>query len=442
MKNILKYAFFFVTAITTVSCDDYLDVEPIGKVIPETLTDYRAVLTRGYETYPAHKNLASLRGDELLLDPYSLGPDYPFFKDVYHWNDATPDRITTQFQYATLYNTIFFANVIINDANGKLEASADKDQLIGEAYALRAYAYFDLLNLFAKPYNAATAATDKGVPLALKIDLEQAYVPESTARIYEQILSDKEEAKKLLNKDTQPKGLNYRFSKAAIYALETRIFLYQKEWAKAIESADKALAIKSALVDLNATPVLANRYDGVESILALEDVFVVGLKNISYASSELIDAYDQTNDLRYALYFQRFGGDISILKGGEDAQKCSFRTSELYLTKAEASAQLNDLTAAKTTVLTFIKNRYKAAGFNQLSIEIDAMNQTELLDFISEERHREFAAEGHRWFDLRRNNQKEILHYDGEGNEYKLIENDPRYTIPYPKDARLNNPNL
>jgi hypothetical protein len=440
MKNILKYAFFFVAAVTTVSCDDYLDIQPIGKVIPETITDYRAVLTKGYEVFPVHKNLTTLRTDEMILDDFSN--DFVYWKDIYSWNDGAADRITTDFQYDALYNTIFYANVVINDASGKLESSADKDQLIGEAYALRAYAYFDLLNLFAKPYNAATAATDKGVPLALKVDLEQAYIPESIAKVYEQILADKEEAKRLLNKDIQAKGINYRFSKAALYAMESRIFLYQKDWTKALAAADKALTYKNALVDLNATPVLPTSYDGVESILALEDVFSNNLKGSSYVSSDLLDAYDQVNDLRFTVYFRKSGGDFYFKKGGELAQKCSFRASELYLTKAEASAQLNnDLITAKTTVLTFIKNRYKVAGYNTLATAVDAMNQVQLLEFIALERQREFAAEGHRWFDLRRTTQKEIIHYLG-GDEFKLIQNDPRYTLPFPKNARLNNPNL
>jgi hypothetical protein len=439
MKNILKYAFFFIAAATTVSCDDYLDVQPVGRVIPETLTDYRSVLTRGYEAFPKHKSLTTLRGDEMILDQYSQ--DFAYFRDIYAWNDTNPDKITTSFQYDALYNTIFYANVIINDATGKLEASADKDQLIGEAYALRAYSYFDLLNLFAKPYNAATAGTDKGVPLALKVDLEQAYTPESVAKVYEQILADKEEAKRLLTKDTQTKGLNYRFSKAAIYALESRIFLYQKEWAKALEAANNALTYKNALVNLNTTPVLTTSYDGAESILALEDVFNNNLKGSGYVSSDLLDAFDQANDLRFGVYFQKMGGDFVFRKGGELAQKCSFRASELYLTKAEASAQLNDLTPAKTTLVTFIKNRYNATGFNQLSIEIDAMTQTELLEFIAQERQREFAAEGHRWFDLRRTTQKSIMHAVID-KDYTLIQNDPRYTLPFPQNARLNNPNL
>lgn len=439
MKNISKYLFLFVVAIVASSCDDYLDVKPVGKVIPETLVDFRAVLTRGYATFPLHKSLTALRTDEMILEEESN--DLAFYKDNYIWNDANPDRISTKFPYAGLYNCIFYTNVIINEASGKLEASAEKDQLIGEAYALRALAYFDLVNLFGKQYNAATASSDTGVPLALKIDLEQAYIPESVAVIYAQIHSDKEAAKKLLNLDTQAKGLNYRFSKAALYTMESRVYLYQKQWALALEATEKGLVINNALVDLNTTPILPNNYDTKESIMALEITFENKIRRSAYVAPTLTDAYDQTNDLRFNLYYQKSGSQLIFKKGGELNQKNTFRTSELYLTKAEASVQLNDLATARTTLLNFIKNRYNTTGFAQLSTKIGAMNQTELLDFVYQERQREFAIEGQRWFDLRRTTQKQIEHTIG-GKTYILIQNDPRYTLPFPLDARLNNPEL
>jgi len=439
MKNILKYVFFASVAVTAVSCDHYLDVEPVGKVIPETLTDYRAVMTRGYSITAIHKALSAIRADELVLDEFN--DNATFYRDHYIWKDVNPDKTTNSFPYSALYNRIFYTNVIINEASAKLAPSAEKDQLIGEAYALRALTYFDLLNIFSKPYNAATAATDKGVPLALKIDLEQAYVPQSVAVIYDQILSDNEEAKKLLNLDTQTTGINYRFSKAALYAMESRIFLYRKEWAKAIAAADKAMTYKSSLINLNTTAALPNLYNGPESILALEDPFFNLLKGTSYAAPTLTGVYDKTNDLRFALYYQASGSRFRFRKGGDIAQKCTFRTAELYLTKAEASAQLNDLATARTTVTTFIKNRYNATAFNTLSTSIAAMTQTQLLDFIAQERQREFAVEGHRWFDLRRTTQQQINHTFND-QDYTLIENDPRYTLPFPLDARLNNPEL
>lgn len=439
MKKFSKYILLFAAALAVTSCDDYLDIQPVGRVIPETLEQYRAVLTKGYDIYPEHKSLTALRTDELTMNEFS--DDVTYYRDVYIWKDANPDRITTTFQYASLYKTIFYTNVIINEASKKLEVSEERNQLVGEAYALRAMAYFDLINLFGKPYNAATAGSDKGVPLALEIDLEQAFVPQTVEVIYKQIISDTQEAEKFINKDSQTKGLNYRFSKVALYSLESRIYLYQQQWQKSLEAANKALAINSNLVDLKATPVLATKYDSKESILALEDGLINGLKGAVYASPDLIAAYSKTTDLRFPLYFLASGSRYRIQKGGNDDQKSSFRTSELYLTKAETSLKLNNIADAKTTVLSFIKNRYTAAAYVQLEIEVNAMNAADLTNFIYEERHREFAVEGQRWFDLRRTSQKQIVH-TFDGDNYTLIQNDPRYTIIYPADARLNNPNL
>lgn len=175
--------------------------------------------------------------------------------------------------------------------------------------------------------------------------------------------------------------------------------------------------------------------------MALEDVFNNALKSAMYVSPELINVYNKTDDLRFALYFKANGDSYKFNKGGELNQKCSFRTSELYLIKAETATHLNDLSTAKTIVLDFIKTRYTTTGFNEVSTAVNTMSQKQLLDFIYKERQREFAAEGHRWFDLRRTTQQQITH-TLDGQTYTLIQNDPRYTLRYPAGARLNNPNL
>lgn len=438
MKNISKYIILFTIAIGMNSCDDYLDIKPEGKVIPETLEDFRAVLTTGYSAFPRHKSLTTLRADELVLNEFD--DQLLYSKDIYIWKDANPDPATTSFQWAQLYNTIFYTNVVINDGNTKVPSSPEKDQLIGEAYALRALTYFDLINLFGKPYNTSSSS-DRGVPLALEIDLEQEFIPESVANVYTQILSDIDDAKNLLNQDTQVTGLNYRFSKAAIYALEARVRLYRNEWQKALDAVNIALSYRDELIDLNTDSTLPNKYDTVESVMALEDVFTNSLKVSTYVSPELIAAFDQTNDLRFSLYFEASGSRFQFKKGGEQEQKCTFRTSELYLIKAEAELRLNNFGDSKATLLPLLQKRYTPTAYTQLSTDINTMSDQDFTIFLFEERKRELAVEGHRWFDLRRMNQKQIIH-QVEGQDYTLIENDPRYTLPYPRNAQLNNPNL
>ncbi|WP_343588117.1 RagB/SusD family nutrient uptake outer membrane protein [Flavobacterium sp.] len=439
MKKFSKYIFLFVASIAVSSCDEYLDVTPIGKVIPETLPQYRAVLTTGYSIYPQHKALTSMRTDELVLNEDS--DRTVSYRDIHIWKDTNPDQYTKFFPYDQLYSIIFYTNVVINEASKKLDASPEKDQLIGEAYALRALAYFDLVNLFGKSYNAATAASDKSVPLALEIDLEQAFVPQTVEVIYNQIISDANQAEKLINVSSQAKGLNYRFSKVALFGLQSRIYLYRQEWQKSLDAANKALAINSNLVNLNSTSIIPTKFDAAESILALEPGYTTDIMESSFASPELINTYSKTTDLRFPLYFSTSGSNYRIEKGRFDENKCTIRTSELYLTKAETSVKLNNISDAKRTVLSFAKNRYSATGYTQLESQVNAMNAADLTNFILAERQREFVVEGQRWFDLRRTTQKQIVH-TLKGQNYTLIQNDPRYTLIYPANARLNNPNL
>lgn len=439
MKNIYILIGCLTLSLGVVSCDSFLDIEPEGIVIPKTQEDFRALMTTAYAGYPRHKSLTSLRTDELDLDHESF--DFQIYREIFMWQDNSQDVNTTAFPWQQFYNSVFYINHVINEGGTILANSTEKDQLLGEAYALRAYTFFDLVNLYAKPYNTATSTTDKAIPLALEIDLEQVLQPETTERVYQQIHSDIANAKRLIQVNSQEKGLNYRFSKAALYAFEARVFLYQQQWEKALQSSEQALTYKNSLENLNTKKSLPNLYTSVESILALEDTYHSQVKNATFASDDLLHAFDADNDLRYPLYFEKSAGRLKVIKAGEQEQKVSIRTAELYLIKAEASLRLNRLSDAKTPLIELVKNRYKTAAVPELTSEINAMDTPALLQFITAERFREFALEGHRWFDLRRLNQKRIVH-DIEGKDYILQENDPRYTLPYPRNARLNNPNL
>jgi hypothetical protein len=113
----------------------------------------------------------------------------------------------------------------------------------------------------------------------------------------------------------------------------------------------------------------------------------------------------------------------------------------MYFIKSEALLKQNRLDEAKQTLLTVLKNRYTPDGYTAVQNQINPMNAAEFMTFILDERLREFALEGQRWFDLRRADQRKITH-TVNGQDYILQQNDPRYTIEYPMSAKKNNPNL
>ncbi|REC63570.1 RagB/SusD family nutrient uptake outer membrane protein [Chryseobacterium pennae] len=440
MRKITTFIALAALSFTSIGCDRFLDIQPEGKVVPVNAEDYRKVLTSAYSRYPTHKSLVALRTDELSLDENASG--FAYNRELAMWKDTGYDSNTTEFPWVGFYSVIFYMNQIINEGSKTMTDSPVKQQILAEAYALRAYSYFDLINLYGKQYNAATASTDKGVPLSLEIDVEAVLKPSTVQQVYDQVHSDIAKAEVLMQEQQQSAGINYRFSKISLKALQARMALYQGDWNRALDYSQQVLAIKDGLSDLNTTNVAPHHYASVESILALEKAFDGSVKNnLSFAAPELISAYNKTTDKRFGLYFEKAPDRYNIIKKGDSEFKVTFRTSEMYFIKSEALLKLNRLDEAKETLLKVLKNRYTPEGYTSVQNDVASMNTTDFMNFILDERFREFAVEGHRWFDLRRANQKKITHKLG-GKDFILEQNDPRYTIAYPQSAKKNNPNL
>lgn len=437
MNKIILIIAAFVLLAGTTGCKKYLDIEPVGRVIPKTEDDFRALLTAAYVSFPEHKSLLAARTDELILDEWAT--DYSALKDIYIWKDASADPTTFEFPYAAFYTALFNANHVIAEVENEAGKTAVTAQLKGEAYLMRAYVHFELLNLYAKPYNKATAAADRGIPLSLKIDIEQNYAPATVEVVYAQILADIEAGRSLLNTATFEAGKNYRFTTRAALALLARVREFRGEWAQALDIAKQALARNNKLEDLNSSTRLPNHYQSVENIMSMESAF--RMRGAAMISDHLLGIYDQQNDLRFSLYFSKSGGDYIPVKGDDDALKISFRNGELYLIQAEAALQTDDLALARQSLLALKAKRLKPALYLTEESRINALGKAPLLEEILAERERELALEGHRWYDLRRYGQPAIRHETG-GNTYSLQLNDPRYTLRFPKAAVANNPNL
>jgi len=439
MKKNLLYIALLAVGLSAASCNKYLDIQPVGTVIPTTESDFRALMVSAYTAYPAHKSILNLRTDELLVDEWSA--DISSIKDHYLWNDQNPDPNTLPMAWERLYQTIFYANHVIAEAEKKAGNSTNVQQIRAEAYLLRAYAHFELLNTYADQYNPATASTDRGVPISIKIDLEQLFEPATVEQVYQQIFEDLKQAELLLQETDSAPQVKYRFSKRAFYAFESRIRLYRGEWALAAAAADQALAINADLENLNEeSSKLPNHYQSKEMIQAWENVANPTITRSTFLDPEFLKKYS-AGDLRVARYFQRVGGEIKIFKGGSDQFKSTFRNAELYLTKAEAAARLGQKEEAIKSLTTLLKNRLTAEAFAAAQSQLASFSAEQLLTYSLEERAREFAVEGLRWYDLKRTSRPQIVH-EFNFKSYTLNQNDPRYIVRYPKEAISNNPNL
>ena len=444
--KILSIAMAVAAAFCLSACDDFLDITPTGKVIATTGKEYRALLTYEYKNFPEDRGLATLRSDEMTMDKKSTtADDYSSYFDIWAWNDMNPQPTTSSFGWRRYYHAIYISNYIIEHQNDITEATAEEvNQLTGEAYMMRAYCHFLLVNLYAQPYTAADPTTTRGVPLSLKADVNAVLSCSSVDSVYRCVLSDIASAERLLNVDKWDNGLNYRFNTVSAEALKARVCLYMGDWKGALDAAEKVIEKHGELEDLNdSNAKLPNDYQSVENIVALEEVMNSSYKNIGSPSADFIALY-KSGDRRKAKYFKQITSSTStLLKGGSNEFSCSFRSAEAYLTAAEAVANIGQLDQARTYLKQLMEKRYAPSMYTKYADELDSMDKSALLDEILAERTRELAFEGHRWFDLRRTTRPAMSKTDDrDGKVYILSAGDSRYTLRFPTEAVEANPGI
>ena len=433
-----------VACILCGSCDNFLDIQPTGKVIAKTGEEYRALLTGVYTTFPDDRSMTTLRTDEMTLDPATTTTeDLNSYFDIWTWNDITPDENTASYSWRQFYHIIYIANYIIEHQAEITEAGADEvRQMVGEAYMLRAYSHFILANLFGEPYTRCNPATALAVPLSIAADVEAVLTRSTVGAVYQQVLSDIEAARQNLNAETWEATLNYRFSRLSADALRSRVCLYMGNWQDALTAAQAVIEAHPALEDLTKNGyTMPDNYQSVEAITCLEQVMKSAYKGAGTPNLDFINTF-RAGDIRKSRFFKAQTSRVyNLLKGGDQLCRSTFRSAEAYLTAAEAAARLGRVDEAVTQITTLIQHRYLPAMQTRLATDLAAMSQEELIDFILDERAHELCYEGHRWFDLRRTTQPRIEKtYDG--TTYVLEENDSRYTIPLPTDAISANPGL
>lgn len=447
-----KTAYILLLALGLASCN-YLEIEPVGKVIPHKTSEFRALLTEGYFRFPYFdsKTYTGLLSDEAgyfyegTIWEASVGMALTY---NYRWDYG---RQMKEYPYRDYYRAIFQAQAVIDDIlDADKDSEESNEQIMAEAYALRAYSYFDLVNLYGAPYNPETAATDRTVPLAPEIDIEQKYRPSNVAAVYGQILDDITASERLMEVEKQETNYNYRFSKHALTAFKARVKLYMRDWQEAYDLSASLLP-EYELVDLNNPPKadsLPWKAPSKEMIMAWERPFsgaAGDLRNAGFLSEHLLALFDEANDNRRA-YLKKVTdyntSTVGYVPDRSSSDRVSIRIAEMYLIAAEAGSYLPaELENAKMYLLTLKANRLKPEAMDAERTKVEAMNAEQLRAEIADERARELVGEGHRWMDLRRTTRPAIVHKYGD-QTVSLVENDSRYTLPFPQSAIDSNPEL
>lgn len=351
------------------------------------------------------------------------------------------------------YRAINLANNVIAyvpQVNNATEA--DRNKYMGQAYFIRALAYFDLTRLYGGvPGVVGTLGVPLVVTPSLKID-EFAFASRPTLQAsYNQVESDLLKALELLPEsfgDNRSQAV-----KATARALLSRYYLYVNKPEQVITYSTQVIA--DSKYTLSAT--FANVFDNK---LTTESIFELnfsatdqsGIRNWyftsalsgrgdlaahdSYYREATADpkdsrgkyfAYDATSKFYYPTKYQKAGNidNIHVI-----------RIAEMYLNRAEARTKTNDLTGA----LADLNRIHTRAGSDALNIT----GATQLMTAILQERKLEFAEEGHRFFDLVRTGQAmtKLVQVERKNGPPISLTNGGRQIFPIPSFEINSNKNI
>ncbi|MCU4155855.1 RagB/SusD family nutrient uptake outer membrane protein [Carboxylicivirga sp. A043] len=458
MKKLLYIAFVLLPLI---GCNDFLDEVDQDKIIPETTDHFAALLLKefNYSSSTIYR-YANYMTDDLAerdgadaFDTKKKG-----WKTFYTWqqeleiNEEGDILSSANKAWETIYEDIAIANYVIElieDATGDIE---EVNYVKGEAYFIRAYSYFNLLNLYGVPYNASSDS-DLGVPLRLDTGVETTYRRNSVNECYAQIEADIEEAMKLIDESGLTKT-KWHPNIAACNLLMSRVKLYQEKWNEAIAYADKVIENYGLTVMDPNTPFVVADNNEILYSFQTANISGWGTNSAKYfaVTDELYDSFDDA-DRRKEMFFAKLTAETNEQYIWTNKYNTTFtgmgwahfRVAEAFLNRAEAYAQSNSAALALADIQTLHSYRYS----NTSSI-VYPENDSEVLSFVLDERRKELCfEEHHRWFDLRRMDERpEITHVYSVIDEtgvllqtetYTLFSDDPNYTLPLPLEERENN---
>lgn len=452
----MKRIIYILTLGLLCSCEGFLDEVDKDKLIPTKTEHYAAVLLKEFSSEGADFKSVDFMTDNIEEYAFSKEDTRRSDKTTYTWQmeieiDENGKRIRNNTSWEKSYSSIAVTNYVLELIDEAIGTQADRDFIKGEAYFVRAWSYFLLVNLYGQPYREASAHSDLGVPIRTDNGMQQIYHRASVKETYDLIIKDLLEAKRLIAQSGLKKS-KYHPSPSACDLLLSRVYLYQSNWAKAEEYATAVINSNALSMMVEGTPyVIPERSDILYSTDLISQVALTTTRfeNGWKVSKSLIDDFNQTNDIRFKAYFAPVIDKIGKVyytgkqeMGFTQMGRINLRVAEAYLNRAEARFRLGGDAASDITAL--VAKRYRKP------FEVTQTGQ-ELFELIMKERRKELCFEDHhRWFDLRRmENRPTIVHSytltDADGNKtgiavYKLFPNDLNYTLPIPLKERDNNP--
>lgn len=265
MKKIIVSIIAF--SLFSASCSDFIEKDQRGT---QTLENYfqtvqecenyaneltqRLLLAKDWWTLTAPRVTNEMSTDDAWMG--NTGQDNSAHRPCSQYI-ITPDNMGDMNSiYTAHFYTIQSANVGLERMAVSPLTDAQKNQYMGESLFVRAYCYYELVNLFG------------GVPVYTKsLGTGDLTLSRNTAaEVYTQIETDLKDAAAKL--ESAPVARNGRINKWAAYALLARVSLFQEKWAEAKTYSNKVITEGPFQLEADFLNIWnVNNHNGIESIL-------------------------------------------------------------------------------------------------------------------------------------------------------------------------------
>lgn len=449
MKKIFKYMFAGLIACGTMtSCQDALETTPTSstsgdKLMSNTtsaLVPLNGIYRSFYEMWAAsgaydsfginsYSLMADAMGDDFIIA--KPGSGWFFFDHIYEVKSFFTVPVFRPYDiWNAHYTWIANANYILAAENTIQGLPTDINYIMGQAYAIRGYAYFMLAQNYARTYKGHEGEPCCPIYTEPTVPGTQGKARSTVAHVYEQVVSDLDKALTLL-KGTKPKHITH-MGYAVASGIRARVALVMEDWATAQTAALEAIETSGAEVlapkdflGLNnveaanvmwGAKVTPDQVSGsgkgcIFAHLDLEGSFGKAYKQINKILYDTMDP----DDARTAWWDPTFAGNKN---GGYQQMKFKFsnpttkegdyiwmRVEEMYLTAAEAACRLGDEAKAKELLKAVMSLRVANYECTKTGTALGKLTYDftgSLLEEILLQRRIELWGEYGRVYDIRR----------------------------------------
>ncbi|RXM63112.1 hypothetical protein BOQ60_17320 [Chryseobacterium sp. CH1] len=353
---------------------------------------------------------------------------------------------TSTLSWTNPYNIIYSCNIILEKLDASSLFPAYKDQAKAEVLFIRALNYFYLINFYG------------GVPLALTSDyrVTSKLARNTVENVYDKIISDLNAAQSTIGSANQSTTL--RVNKFSISALLARIYLFTNRYELARNESTKVISSGKFLLPELSDVFLAGSKEAImqfvppnTQIFGVADAYrfipSTATARPPFALTEsLLTSFEYGDDRkskwlkrntvagRDYVYPYKYKTRSIPVENTKPEYNIVFRLAEMYLIRAEANCNLNNYSDA----ITDLNKIRKRAFLSELENE-RVISKADLFSIINHENRIEFFAEwGHRWLDLKRTKQVDLVLQNLKGDKWQKT--DALYPIPL-TDIKQN-PNL